>query len=374
MTVATTHEPPAPNVKRTLSTEWWYYSGLLRSDTCDYGVHVAFFRSNTDGFSVGGLLPLSLLAGEVYMVHLAVTDPDLCQTYFYQSRSFLKGYADRDRLEVAVASASLSSDGNTHALRVGEGRIALEISISPNRPLISHDDAAAIGVGANSRKHQSVTRMSGGGALRLDGKTIGCDADLWMDRECGDVIPSALLRGWNWMAIRLQNGIDLMVYQTIGAKDEPFRTFVAKIDSDGQYQALPSNSVEIVSLRQWRSAVTGCDYTVDWRVTITDLKIDLKIDAWLPANELDARITTGNFYWEGPARVSGTVKSEHVSGTAFLEIVHPGQYSMIGTLDPVTRKFSFLGLFRNSWNRWIKRATLQVIDHRRVVQRDRGRT
>src|ERR671916_392309 len=55
-------------------TEWWYYTGHLRTESGRrFGFELVFFKRRTD-LDRFGVVPLRLLANPLYLAHFAVTD------------------------------------------------------------------------------------------------------------------------------------------------------------------------------------------------------------------------------------------------------------------------------------------------------------
>jgi predicted secreted hydrolase len=74
----------------------------------------------------------------------------------------------------------------------------------------------------------------------------------------------------------------------------------------------------------WASPHTGIVYETSWAVQIPSLGLDLSVDAVHPDQELDARGTTLNVYWEGLCTVVGSREGQPVTGDAYVEQANAG--------------------------------------------------
>src|ERR687893_2104162 len=81
-------------------TEWWYYTGHLRTSSGRrFGFELVFFKRRTD-LDRFGVVPLRLIANPLYLAHFAVTD-EARGTFRYDHRKSANTLLDPP----AVASA-----------------------------------------------------------------------------------------------------------------------------------------------------------------------------------------------------------------------------------------------------------------------------
>jgi predicted secreted hydrolase len=73
--------------------------------------------------------------------------------------------------------------------------------------------------------------------------------------------------------------------------------------------------VAFTPLRTWRSPRTGVEYPVAMRVTAQGQ--DFELEPLMDDQELDARASTGNLYWEGAVRAR---QSGREVGRGYLEL------------------------------------------------------
>ena len=146
--------------------------------------------------------------------------------------------------------------------------------------------------------------LPGGEAVPVEGLT-------WLDREWSTSALGDGQVGWDWFALHLSDGRDLMLYQlrqADGSKDPLSEGSL--VGADGAKTRLGAADFSLTPLDTWASP-RGGDYPVRWRVRVPAEGLDLVVAAPLRDQELDATVR----YWEGTVDVSGSA-----SGTGFLEM------------------------------------------------------
>jgi predicted secreted hydrolase len=137
-----------------------------------------------------------------------------------------------------------------------------------------------------------------------------------MDREWSTSALGTELAGWDWVALQLDDGRDLMFYRlrrTDGSADR--FSAGAIVDSAGGARALSLDEVTLEPVDTWTSPRSGARYPARWRLSIAGLGLDLQIAPVLTDQELDV----GTRYWEGAVVVAGTV-----AGRGYVEMVGYG--------------------------------------------------
>src|SRR5690606_8563826 len=108
----------------------------------------------------------------------------------------------------------------------------------------------------------------------------------WMDREWSTSALSPDLAGWDWFALQLSDGRDLMVYRlrrTDGTAS-PY-SGGSLIDAEGNRRALQADDIELEARARWQSEGSGTTYPVAWRLRIPSEALDLEIRPYLDAQE-----------------------------------------------------------------------------------------
>ena len=123
--------------------------------------------------------------------------------------------------------------------------------------------------------------------------------------------------GWDWFALQLDNGHELMVY-TIRDSDgqvDPYSRGTW-IDPQGGSAALLAEDFSITVTDTWQSPHSGAEYPAGWTIEVPEEGISLLVEPLLADQELNLSYV----YWEGAVRVSGEYNREPVSGRGYVEL------------------------------------------------------
>lgn len=302
------------------ATEWWYFTGNLRdAGGRRFGYQLTLFRV---GLRPGEPIPDSRWrARQLYMGHLAVSDIGSATHYreerFSRAAAGLAGAA-ADPLQVWLGPWSIrGADHGLFPLHLSARTeaIALDLSIGPgSKPLVAQGEdglsrkSAAPG---NASYYYSFTRLPTGGELRVGDRRYQVTGDSWFDREWSSSALGSDQAGWDWFALHLDDGRDLMFYRMRG-KDGRAQRFSGGVlvDSDGSVHNLRLDDVELGPTRTWQAA-DGVAYPVAWRLRVPGSGLDLVVEAAFDDQEMDVSVR----YWEGAVLVSGS----H-SGVGYLEL------------------------------------------------------
>jgi predicted secreted hydrolase len=124
-----------------------------------------------------------------------------------------------------------------------------------------------------------------------------------MDREWSTSALSAGIAGWDWFALRLGDGRDLMFYR-LRRNDGSASEFSggSLVESDGiTTQRLRAGDVDTKALGWWTSPQTAVRYPTRWRLRVPSAGVDLEVEPYIPNQELVLSVR----YWEGAVRASG---------------------------------------------------------------------
>ena len=305
-------------------TEWWYWTGNLAApDGRRFGFQLTFFRT--------ALTPEAPARGsawgahQVYLAHFAVTD--------VAGRRF-GAWSRTERLALGLAGAQAEpfrvwvddweaqgegATGLPVRLRASEGDTAIDLTLEGGKPVVLQGERGLSRKGAepgNASYYYSLTRMPARGSVTVGGRRFEVTGLAWMDREWSTSALGAELAGWDWVALQLDDGRELMFYR-LRRKDGGADRFSAGaiVDSAGGARALSLDDVTLEPVDAWTSPRSGARYPARWRLSIAGLGLDLQIAPVLADQELDV----GTRYWEGAVVVAGTV-----AGRGYVEMVGYG--------------------------------------------------
>jgi predicted secreted hydrolase len=324
-------------------TEWWYFTGRLTSvdePVRELGYQLTFFRV--------GLAPeppaldSAWTTANMVMVHAAVTDLTGGTHHFsevlWREMPRFGAFTTFPERPLAWARAPAGSEGrwlldlvgDVFELRVhDEARgLAYHLTARPERPIVLQ------GPGGFSRKSErdgfgslyySATRLATEGTVTLGGRSWKVRGRSWMDREFGSSQLAAAQVGWDWFALQLNDGRDLMLYRlrrADGSIDFGTGTLVA---ADGGVRWLSAAEASIHPLATWRSAATGVSYPKRWRVEVPSAGLTLDVEAALEDQENRSSLVEGLFYWEGAVRIQDA--SGAAAGRGYVELTGYGEKS-----------------------------------------------
>ena len=143
----------------------------------------------------------------------------------------------------------------------------------------------------------------------------------WFDHEWGPGAMPEGAQGWDWFAMQLDDGSELMLYQ-IRASDGRATAFSSGtyVPSSGRPVRIGWNDVRLVATGQWVSPKTRARYPSGWEIEVRSLGLTVGIDPILKDQELTTERSTGVTYWEGDCRVRGTARGRAISGRAYAEL------------------------------------------------------
>jgi len=312
-------------------TEWWYVTGNLQGpDGAPFGFQLTFFRNAL--VPPDQAPPDSVPARsawrtrQVYMAHFAVTDGRRGAFHAFErfSRSALGlagARAEPFRVWLEDWKLQGSEDGLFPlSLQASQEGVALELTLSPGKPLVLQGDSGLNRKGpeaGNASYYYSYTRLSASGSLFLGETVIPVHGQAWLDREWSTSALSGTQEGWDWFALQLDDGFDLMLYRLRDrdGNPDPFSAAVL-VDPGGHPRRIDPVDVHLQALDSWSSPMDGTLYPGRWRIGIPSLDMTLEVTPLLPDQEFRQTFR----YWEGAVRVEGNREGKPVAGRGYVEM------------------------------------------------------
>ena len=150
---------------------------------------------------------------------------------------------------------------------------------------------------AQASHYVSEPQLAAHGTLRRGGQTLAVQGRAWLDHEWSDALLHPDAVGWDWVGMNLDDGSALTAFQLRRADGTRLWAGGSWRDAAGRLQVFDHDGVHFSPGRRWRSAATGADYPLHWRLHTPAGRFEVR--ALLDAQELDARDGTGSAYWEG---------------------------------------------------------------------------
>jgi predicted secreted hydrolase len=321
---------PHPDFK----TEWWYFTGNLTGPQgTPYGYELTIFRFAMTPPDTGAVRRASdWRTNQFYMGHFAVSDGGREQ--FHAVERFSRGGAglagaQADPFRVWLEDWSMQSVGPATfpvRLRAGGDDTAIDLTVRPTKPKVLQGDSGLSqkGPGAgNASYYYSYTRLATDGALTVGGDTLQVTGQSWLDREWSTSALGPNQEGWDWFALQLEDGRDLMYYQLRNEDGSASRfSEGVLVGPDGAPTPLARGEVSVEVHDTWTSPDGTHTYPVDWTLRVPSRDLDLRVRALFPNQELD---DVSVRYWEGAVRVSGSHTGQgYVEMTGYGESDTPG--------------------------------------------------
>ena len=310
-------------------TEWWYVTGNVTStDGRDFGFQWTVFRNALAPGSPGG--PSAWATHQAYMGHFALTD--VATGRFVAEERFARGAAglagaEGEPLRVWIDDWQLEGSESGAAtfplrLRAGGEGVSVDLTLAEGKPRVLQGDAGLSSKGpepGNASYYYAHTRMPVSGRVVVDGEPLEVDGLAWLDREWSTSALSEGLVGWDWFALQLDDGWDLMIYQL---RKQDGTADVASdgvlIDPDGRRVPLAwGDDVFMDVTDTWSSSLDGTTYPSAWRIRVPAREWDVRVTPVVADQELRVSFR----YWEGAVRVRGTgERGLEVAGRGYVEL------------------------------------------------------
>ncbi len=308
-------------------TEWWYYSGHLQTeDGQRFGCQLTFFRVGVDP-TLRGNSRSRWAVRDLHLAHFALSDLTHRRFHYWERRS--RGALDSagaltKKFKVWNGPWEAGGDGTVHRLTASAEGYAINLTLTPTKPPAIHGtngvSQRATGLGHASH-YYSLTKMATAGTLTVAGKRHTVTGSTWMDHEFGVNQLTESQIGWDWFAIQLDDGIELMLYQfrlTDGQPDP--HSSGSLIYPDGRVEHLPRSAFVLTTREIWQSPKSGGRYPIRWQIQVPSRRLDLSVQAAFPDQELDTRGSTQVTYWEGSVSVLGTAGGRSIAGVGYIEM------------------------------------------------------
>ncbi|MEJ7687395.1 MAG: lipocalin family protein [Variovorax sp.] len=298
---------PADDAPHGAGMEWWYYNGILDAKTGGrYAFHVAVFVAN-------GLIKHTVM-------HAALTDLQTGKRYASQNRTGGVpagiGKDGTSGFDFRQEGWQVAASGPKHVLRASFEGVSIALDLTDARPAVAHRAAGSETPGlldfgkSGISYYYSRPRIAAVGEVSVAGKPVQVAGEVWFDHQWGDF--NAIGFGWNWFALHLEDGSDVMLYEIFDGDGRKIMAAGTVSDAKGAVPLRPRD-VELIPVATWTSPKTKIAYVVEWKLKLPSGEFDIK--PFFADGEFDSRETTANVYWEGPVKVTGSA-----SGEGFLEL------------------------------------------------------
>ena len=306
--------------------EWWYFTGNLESTSGKrFGYQLTFFR-----FATGANPELpkgGWNSDQTWMSHFVISDVD--GRRFIAAEDFARGglglggaesapfrvwtngwfAAEQERVPGCEPCLSLSLSASTD-------QMAIDLQLDASAAPILHGDqgySKKQGDGSVASYYYSFPDLTTDGVIEIAGERFDVVGESWMDREWSSAILGDNQIGWDWFAVHLDDGRNLMMFKLRSDNDDQTGYYYGVLHQpDGAIEQLAG--LQFQPTGYWRAPVSGANYPVSW--SITGGGLDLQIEPWQENQEVNLLFT----YYEGAISITGTVSGSQVAGRGYMEL------------------------------------------------------
>lgn len=313
-------------------TEWWYYTGNLRSSTgARFGFELTFFRHAIDRGKNTTVWDVQ----DVWLGHLALSDIDGGR-FFHAERLNRSGpgLAGADGVQARVWNGNWSVRSildsrapggiGQQELAATDSRFQLSLSLRPMKAPMIHglNGVSQKAEGAGRASHYiSYTRLATQGSVTVHGKRFEVEGLAWMDHEFFTHQLDSNQSGWDWFSLQFDDGSELMLFR-LRRKDGAADPYSAGtyVDPQGHERHLTHDDFAVIPGETWTSPDTGGKYPVAWTLRVASLGLDCRLSTALPRQELTPNGRGTTAYWEGAIEVAGERSGNALKGAGYLEM------------------------------------------------------
>ena len=276
-------------------SEWWYLTAVVAdAHGRQFGVQFTLFRQ---GLEPRGNEPANAWrSGQVFMGHAAVSD--IHRRRHWQDERLARGHpalagAMASPFRVHIEGWQLASVGDPFwplRLELETRQFAVELTLTGTKPIVAQGEGGLSRKGPDNASHYySIPRIDAAGAVTVDGESHAVAGSAWLDREWSTSVLAAEYAGWDWFALRLEDGRDLMLYQMRRVDGQPDHyNSGALVAADGSVRILSADDFSLAATERWQ------EWPVAWRLTLRD-EPPITVRAAFEDQVMDTAVR----YWEG---------------------------------------------------------------------------
>jgi len=308
-------------------TEWWYVTGHLRADDGRrFGYQFTLFRSALSPEPV--VMESAWGTRQAYMGHFGLSD--ISGDRFFARERFSRGStglagAETDPLRIWLETWHFTGaePGEPFPIRLGvqDRGVGMQVELESGKGIFLNGEQGWSPKGqgeGNASYYYSMPRMPTSGFVVLEGDTVSVRGTSWLDREWSTSVLSEGQVGWDWFALQLSDGRELMVYRirrADGSADPASEGILYETEGRSRRLAWGSD-ILVEETATWTSSSGGVEYPSRWRVRVPSEELDLEVSPLIADQEL--RLTFR--YWEGAVAVTGTGPAGGLTGEGYVEL------------------------------------------------------
>ena len=287
-------------------SEWWYLTAVLTTVSGrTFGTQFTLFRQGLAPRAPGDATPTGTAAwrtGQVYMAHVAVSD--VATRRHLQAERVARGHPALAGVTATPFAAYLedwrlessSADFLPLKLDVATTEFDVALTLTGTKPIVLQGEHGLSHKGPeNASYYYSMPRIDARGTVRIDGTDHAVAGKAWIDREWSTSVLAAEYAGWDWFALHLDDGRDLMVFRLrrVDGAPDPYGAG-SLVAVDGNATTLADDDFTLAVVDTWRA------WPVRWELTLNGFPEERFL---IEAVFEDQVMETSVRYWEGVVAV-----------------------------------------------------------------------
>ena len=322
------HFPRDHGAHPEFRTEWWYLTGLCGEGDQQLGFQITFFRSRTQHPADN---PSRFSPTQLLFAHAAIAQPERGSLYHAdrtaRNGSVRASFSQQDT-DVMIDDWFLKRTSQGYRAEIFDRQFSLIMNASTSSPIILRGQGGVSAKGPEpelASYYYSRPQIPVQVAITLQPKTrsaqsISLSGKAWLDHEWSSSLLMSQAVGWDWIGINLHDGSSLMAFRIRSKTGNALWWEWDWRSPEGVRKSQGRTSPVWTIQETWRSARSQITYPIQWRIEVDGRSYEL-----LPImadQEIDARASTGGYYWEGAV----TLRSEGQSiGIGYLELTGYGE-------------------------------------------------
>jgi predicted secreted hydrolase len=260
----------------------------------------------------------------LHLAHAALLDAKT-GTFLHEEK------LNRDGWDAGASTAKLDVHNGNWSLRMNDSdeqmklvctvkaNALIELDLKPAKALVifGKDGVSRKGASADAASHYlTFPRLDAKGTVKQGSITHAVQGEAWMDHEFSSSQLDDGQVGWDWAALQLKDGREVMVYRMrlADGSSDPASTLTI-IARDGTHESRSREAFQWQALDAWQSPHTKATYPNHVRISVDQESFELR--PLVKDQELGGSLT-GLPYWEGACDVCDS--KGVLIGRAFLEL------------------------------------------------------
>ncbi len=321
--------------------EWWYVTGWIdRSINNSAAFQVTFFRKKINGEHKKNS---SFELSQLVFAHASIILPEKNQIIFSQRSGRLrKEIIQIDKYDTNIKYQDWflkRNDDNSYEVQVLDSKFKLNLSLfpkfnGPNYPSLILRGRGGLSMKGPSKGYSSMyyskPNLLVTGKVEIPSRKWKVKGLAWLDHEWSNSLLASDAVGWDWIGVNLFDGGSLMAFRIRRSDQTTFWSNFSILDKYGNPHPLFSEinklgknnqseekklNVRWKTVKIWNSPKSLAKYPV-----IQELHFGDNFFKFIPLidnQEIDARFSTGGFYWEGAIEL---IYKKNLIGKGFLEL------------------------------------------------------